>query len=252
MIKIFIHFVSVIAIVKCSTSIWRLPNKSPHLRLTKPKGVQVLKVRKNYNYSNIETVFITNQDINGLALEVIGANMPNVRSITLTHDNMQCEADLGELELLKKLEYLDLSYNEIKYLDNSATESFESLTTIQIHHNNITEFIPERFINMPKLKLVNMAFNKIIRLPLSLDIPYTLVTKGNMLMCESPLDLDCYQNDEEYRKFNPLSCCEQLKQQLTDTFDELTVDMSFFQKMYLYVDNLPLCLYSCSRGVIIA
>ena len=151
-----------------------------------------------------------------------------------------------------------MDYNDIKYVNNDyddVDDPFLKLSHLSLQHNRIEEINHVRFAMMLALETLDLRHNRIHRITwMGGNLP---LLQDNHLLCSTIEDLDiddddddCYETTKQYEEANPLHCCDQMKLEMTNIFDERFTDLLLFQSMYTFIDTLPMCIQSCSRGII--
>ena len=84
---------------------------------------------------------------------------------------------------LTKLTTLDLSYNQLHYIDPQSLESLHSLQSLDLSHNSLTQMDDEPFLYLYDLRVLDISCNKIsrIRITSGLESLDTLRAQENIL-----------------------------------------------------------------------
>lgn len=165
--------------------------------ITIPSGLEALYAKDN----SIEKV-IVHQSGSGGALRTLDLSGNKVRDfsnvtkcqalemLNLSGNGLEDTLDLGKFKGLNKLRQLDLSHNDINYLDNTGNVNLESLEDLDLSHNNILPSDLKISIFYPYTKLYTLRLND--NLMSQLDYNYLLIIKslktvylnGNNFQCK--------------------------------------------------------------------
>ena len=144
--------------------------------LPRLKEVQIINSRLTtfhdqalFNLPLLETLNLT-----GNRLSFINrrgwTQLPELKIVDL-HNNEITEAHsiLNLLKNFKQLKTLHLDHNQINNVDfGSETFTFPELNAFTISHNSIEHFTSGQYRNWPSLRLLDVSFNRLTSLPVSL------------------------------------------------------------------------------------
>nr|XP_022913210.1 tsukushin-like [Onthophagus taurus] len=101
----------------------------------------------------------------------------DLSTLDLLHNNIKKLDDTTTTEALKTL---DVSYNEINYIEYGFFQNFPSLESLNLSHNLLTALKQDAFSDLKQLKYLDLSFNQFSQLPDGLFIKLNQLKSLNL------------------------------------------------------------------------
>ncbi|KAM7363189.1 leucine-rich repeat-containing protein 2mit [Cochliomyia hominivorax] len=85
--------------------------------------------------------------------------LKNLESLDISHNQLQSTENSLFIERMHNLKHLNLAYNQLGPIYREAFYNLLSLNTLLLSHNNITDIDYETFLALPNLQYLDLSFN---------------------------------------------------------------------------------------------
>jgi Leucine-rich repeat (LRR) protein len=139
-----------------------IPSENNNLKIKGSKSNELLKYLLNNSIELISSLDLSSNQLNDIN-ELFNSDN-NLKNLNLSN-NMILMIKEKQFFKFNKLEILDLSFNQIFYIEmNNAFYGLNNLLELNLSNNHLTELYEGNLDNLPQCKLINLDSNKINRI----------------------------------------------------------------------------------------